>query len=542
MAARFAFLIGSFLVSYSALIWNLYTVQIEKGNDYIQRAEAQNRAANFLEPRRGRIIFTDKNKNFSPAAINREYPSIYAVPKEIEDAAEAANMLGPILGIDVSELELKFSKKDDPYELLIRRSNEGQVERIETLNLKGIYTGTNFSRFYPLGALGSHLVGFTAPNLEEDRPAGRYGLEAFYENHLAGKPGEIIGEKVVSPQHGKDLLTTIDAVIQERAAAILEKLVKDYRAESGIVIVQNPTSGAILAMQNYPAFDPNRYSEFSIADFLNPAVQGIYEPGSIFKVITMAAGLDAGKITPDLAYVDSGSVTYNGRTIRNWDLKAHGRITMTQVIEQSVNTGAVFAERQIGHETFLHYLKKFGFDSPTGIDLPGEVGGNIRNLEEDGRDINFANASFGQGIAVTPIQLLRAISAIANGGIMMRPYINAELQPQSEGRVISEEAAKQVTAMMVSAVDKAQVAAIPYYSVAGKTGTAQIPDFKRGGYTDQVINTYVGFAPASKPKIIVLFRLDKPAGAPLAGLTVVPAFRELTEFILNYYNVSPDRL
>ncbi|KKU15231.1 MAG: Peptidoglycan glycosyltransferase [Parcubacteria group bacterium GW2011_GWB1_45_9] len=542
MAARFSFLIICFFAFYSALVWNLYNIQIEKGNYYVGRALAQNEARGFFDPKRGRILFTDKNKNFSPAAINREKLSIFAAPKEIEDVSEAAHILAPIFGLEPTRLEARFLRENSLYELLDGRPSEELVKEIKEFNLRGIYIGTRLSRYYPLGELGAHLLGFIAPTAEDDNFAGRYGLETYYEERLAGKSGEITGERLLSPVHGDDLVLTIDPAIQERASAILEKLIKDYRAEGGTVMVQNPSTGAILAMHSEPSFDPNEYYKFSFGHFTNPVVEAVYEPGSIFKVITMAIGLDAGKITPDTTYFDGGSVTYNTHTIRNWDLKAHGTITMTQVLENSVNTGAVFAERQVGHENFLSYLKKFGFDSKTEVDLPGEVAGNLKNLDGSSRDINFANASFGQGVAVTSLNLLRAISTIANGGVMARPYLNAELQPKNEGRIISEGAAKQTVDMMVSAVDKARVAAIPYYSVAGKTGTAQVPDLKRGGYTKDVINTYIGFAPAYNPQAVVFIRLDKPYGAPLAGLTVVPSFRELMEFVLNYYNVSPDRL
>jgi cell division protein FtsI/penicillin-binding protein 2 len=276
---------------------------------------------------------------------------------------------------------------------------------------------------------------------------------------------------------------------------------------------------------------------------MNPTVQSVYEPGSIFKVITMASALDAGKITPETTYYDSGELTLNGHTIKNWDLKANGTISMTNVIERSVNTGAAFAERQLGHENFYEYLKKFGFKDVTNIDLPGEVVGSLIPLEQDVRDINYATASFGQGISTTPIRLLMAVSSIANGGYLMRPYLNAENKPERLGRTISQEASRQMIDMMVSAVDKALIAKIEGYSVAGKTGTAQVPRLGgAGGYTDEVINTYIGFAPAYDPKFIILIRLDKPYGAPLAGLTVVPTFRELADFVINYYNIPPDRI
>jgi len=256
----------------------------------------------------------------------------------------------------------------------------------------------------------------------------------------------------------------------------------------------------------------------------------------------MASALDAGKITPETTYYDSGELTLNEHTIRNWDLKSYGTVTMTNVIEKSLNTGAAFAQRQLGDDNFYEYLKKFGLKDQTQIDLPGEVTGSLLPLEQDIRAINFATASFGQGISVTPIRLIMAISAIANGGDVMRPYVNMDNRPQKIGRAISKNASRETIGMMVSAVDKALIAKISGYTVAGKTGTAQVPKTNGGGYTDEVINTYVGFAPAYDPEFIILVRLDKPYGAPLAGLTVVPTFRDLAQYVINYYNIPPDRI
>lgn len=257
----------------------------------------------------------------------------------------------------------------------------------------------------------------------------------------------------------------------------------------------------------------------------------------------MAAGLDAGKITPDTTYFDTGVLKVSGREIKNWDLRAHGKLTMTNVLEQSVNTGAAFAERQTGHVLFRSYLDKFGFSEKTGVDLPGELSGDIKRLKPGAPEVAFATASFGQGVAITQLEMINAFSAIANGGRLMRPYINSAIKPMEIRRVISASSAKSVTNMMVSAVDKAGVGHIKGYSLAGKTGTAQVPDFKKGGYVpNEVIDTYIGFGPTTDPKFVILIKLDEPEGAPLAGATVVPAFRELAQFILNYYNLPPDRI
>lgn len=543
---RLIFLVCIFGISCFVLIFNIYSLQFEKRSIYLKQVEFQQRSGGALEAVRGNIYFTDRNNNKIPAALNKEYTVIYAQPKEIQTETEKqgvalrsyAEKLSEIISLPINIIEKQLQKQNDLYELLVQKASAEQIDKTKSLNLAGIYIDKQILRFYPFSNLASHVLGFVSP--ADEIKKGVYGLELYFNEVLSGAPGEIKEGKITEPKPGQNLVLTIDRNIQAEAEELLQKLIEQYRAEAGSVIVQEPQTGKILAMGSFPNFDPNNYSKFDIKGFLNPAVQAIYEPGSVFKVITMATGIDSGKIAPETTYTDIGSVTFNEKTIQNWDLKAHGLQTMTGVLEKSINTGAVFAQRKIGQDIFYNYLVKFGFNEPTGIALPGEVKGNISHLR-NGQDIDFATASFGQGVAVTPIELINAISAIANGGFLMKPLISAEEEPQIIRRVVSEETAKAVTQMMVSAVEKNIIAAIPNYSIAGKTGTAFVPNFGSKGYTDQVINTYVGF-PASNPRFIVLIKLDKPAGAPLAGQSVVPAFRELTRFILNYCNVAPDKL
>lgn len=541
MGVRLSFLIGFFTLLYLALGANLFNIQVQKGAEYSAQAASKLEIAGILAPNRGSIYFTDRDGSRVPAAMNREYPTIYAVPKEIVDPLEAARLLAPISSRSEEELRIVLAKPDDPFEGISERPTDEEVAYAKGLGISGVRIGAGSARFYPLGRVASHLIGYSS-TADDPVGVGIYGVERYYDAILRGIPGVTEGDKLIYPKDGADVYLTIDRNIQVQAEGILERLISEYKAEGGTVIVQNPKTGEILAMASKPDFDPNTYSAFDVGLFLNPAVEAVYEPGSIFKVITMAAGIDSGKITPHTTYTDTGQVTLNGRTISNWDGKAYGTVDMTRVIERSINTGAVFAERTMGHDIFYDYLVKFGFKEKTGIDLPGETKGSLRPLENDARDINFATASFGQGISVTPIQLLTALSAIANDGVMMRPYVNAELGPKEIRRVISEETARQVQEMMVSAVEKAEIPAIRGYSVAGKTGTAQVPNFKTGGYTDDVINTYIGFAPAYDPAFVILIKLNKPLGAPLAGLTVVPAFRELAQFIINYYGIAPDNV
>ncbi len=547
MNKRFLFLIIAIAGGYSFLFFRLYNIQLSKGDYYLARAQSQYMASGSVAAKRGTIYFSDKNDNKLAVAVEKDFPVIYAVPKVIDDAKEAYNRLAQILPDISPSLEKKFSDKSNNYVLLERKTDQSVVDKVTQENIKGIFTDSEPERFYPFGSLASHVLGFVGPNSADNGESGKYGLEKFYEDLLNGVPGKTEGGKVIQPQDGGDLTLTIDPNIQKQAETLLSSLVKNYKAKAGAFIVEEPSTGKILAMGGAPDFDPNNYSGANVADFLNPAVQKIYEPGSVVKIMTMSAGIDLGKITPDTTYVDKGEVTINGMHIENHDFKTHGpygRITMTNVIENSLNLGAIFAESQIGNEPFRNYLVKFGFQNKTGIDLPGEVTGSLKPLFANYLpQVNFATASFGQGIAVTPIELINAFASIANGGQMMRPYINDALGPKPLNVVISSSTAKLVTQMMISAVDKAQVAKISGYSIAGKTGTAYVPDPKKKNYDmNKVINTYVGFGPTSNPRFVILIKLDEPEGAPVAALTVVSTFHDLAQFILNYYNVAPDRL
>lgn len=528
MAFRFAALTLFFGVLFVGLGFNLYRLQVEKRSYYIERAQARNDALEELDLRRGNIFFTDRSETEIPVALNRDLPFIYAVPRDIKNPESIANALSSIIELDELALIKQLSDSDSLFKLLVDQASQEQIDSLNVLGLTGIYIGERQHRFYPFETLASHVLGFAGINKTTPVTAGLYGIEKSDEEVLA---------------RGESVYLTVDRNLQAEAEQILARLVEKHAAQGGTVIIQDPKSGKIIALANNPTFDPNTYSKEALSSFPNPAVQYVYEPGSVFKPITMAAGIDSGVITPTSTYVDAGFVTLNGKTIRNWDLKAYGKITMTNVIERSVNTGAVYVEQQIGHERFTNYLHSFGFGAATNVDLPDEVNGSLKNLSrKDARAIDFATASFGQGTSVTPIQLVTAFSTIANGGLLMQPFIHGETKPTVVRRVISEATSEKVTGMMESAVTKAIIAAIPHYRIAGKTGTAFVPDFVRGGYSDELIHTYVGFGPISDPRFTVLVKLDKPTIGELAGSTVVPAFRELAQFIINYYNIPPDNI
>lgn len=538
MAYRFTIVLSLFLLAFAYLGFHLYQLQLVKGDYYYAQAESEQSAAASNNADRGAIYFTDENGNTLPAALDQEFPIIYAVPTAIKNPETAAATFAPILNMPAATLQAIFSRPKDQYELLVNKADPAVAQKVDSLNIPGVYTTYEPERYYPLSTIASQVIGYVGPNASGTGESGKYGLEKYYNGLLEGNSSS-------GGAGGTDLVTTIDPNIQIEAEKILDGLVSSTAASGGDVMVMDPMTGKILAMGATPDFDPNNYGASPIANFLNSDVQGVYEPGSIMKLLTMVAGIDSGKITPDTTYYDHGYVNVDGAHITNYNLTTEGPYgpgtTMTQVIEHSINTGAIWAENTTGNATYLSYMKKFGLDQKTGIDLPGEVAGNLSQLTPNAPQVDWDTAGFGQGVAVTPIELVDAVSAIANGGLLMRPYINAALQPQVIRRVMSTSTAQQVAQMAVDAVDLAQVAEINGYSMAGKTGSAFIPNPAGGGYLNELTDSYIGWGPTSDPKFIAFIRLNAIPVTSLAAETVVPAWNHLAQWIINYYNIAPNR-
>jgi cell division protein FtsI/penicillin-binding protein 2 len=536
MAYRFSIIVSALVIAFVFLGFHIYQLQLIKGGYYSAQAQSQVEASQGNNANRGTVYFTDKNGVESAVALDQQFPIIYADPAEIKTPGETASTFSPILNISVASLTKTFAKTDQ-YELLINKADPAVAQKVLDMNVPGVISDFETERYYPLSTVASQVLGYVGPNASNSGESGHYGVEGFYNDLLEGTSS--------SGGVGSDLQLTIDPNIQIEAEKVIDQLVASNGATGGSVIVEDPRTGKILAMGATPDFDPNNYGQSPLANFINPNVQGVYEPGSIMKVITMAAGIDSGKITPDTTYDDKGYVNVNGAHITNYNLTTHGpygpNTTMTQVIEGSINTGAIWAENATGNDIFLSYLKKFGFGQKTGIDLPGEVVGDMSQLVSSSPEVDWDTAAYGQGVAVTPIGLVQAISAIANGGVMMRPYVNAALQPQVIRRVITTSTAQQVTRMMVDAVDLAQVAEINGYSMAGKTGSAYIPNPAGGGYLNELTDSYIGFGPTSNPQFIAFLRLNTIPVTSLAAETIVPAWQELAQWIINYYNIPPDR-
>ncbi len=414
-------------------------------------------------------------------------------------------------------------------------------------------------RYYPEDRLASHVLGYVNVDAE-----GQYGIEGYWDEYLKGEPGVLLGERgswgdiidvgiESQAKDGEDLYLTIDRIIQNKIYEELREAVQKYRAKKGTIIITNPDTGEIMAMASYPDFNPNLYYRTKeVERFNNPAIAEVYEPGSVFKIVTMAAGVDTGKVESETKNFFKKCVDVGIETICTSTGKAYGTETMTEVLENSDNVGMVWVAEQVGGKNFYNYIRDFGFGTYTEIDMNTEVKGELLPLSE-WREINRATMAFGQGIAVTPLQMVQAISAIANGGELMQPYI-VEKRIDFEGnediaegkivrQVVSRETSETIKEMMVSVVDNGfgRKARVEGYRIAGKTGTAEVPVSGRGYSEDINIVSFGGFAPADDPKFAMLIKLDQPEGAPWSSDTVAPLFGELSEWLLHHLQIPPSQ-
>ena len=547
----------------SAIILKLYFIQIVAFDKYKALAEIQHKSFFELQPKRGEIYLKD-GADLYPLAINKELQMAYAVPREIRDKEKTATDISLILGLEKNMLLDKFSDADDVFEILKHKVSEEEMKKIKELDYPGIKFSPEVFRYYPGGEIAAQTVGFVGSDGENF--VGRYGIESFWEDSLKGKNGSVAQEKdaggrwisvtdrkVEPAENGINLVLSINYPVQYEVEKILRNAVEKYKADNGTAIVMEPKTGKILALTNIPGFNPNEYSKAEdISTFINSAISNPYECGSVFKTITMAMGIDDGKINPDTTFVDPGEINEGGFSITNAQDKKYGKKTMTEVLEESINTGAIFAEKQVGNKKFGEYAERFGFGSKTGIEITGELAGSIKNLRNVNRNVEFYTASFGQGITVTPLQLINAYSAIANGGKLMKPQIvdriiypggkTEEIQPMEIRRVISEESSRQIGKMLRSVIVKGhgKRANVPGYLVGGKTGTAQVAKAEGRGYEEGLtMGSFVGYAPIDDPQFAVLVKVYNPKEVQWAESTAAPAFGEIMKFLLEYYKVKP---
>jgi len=562
--SRAHILIGLVIIIFFIILLRLFQLQVVKHDFYKALAQDQHEFFQKTIPKRGEIFIKDLySEKLYPLAVNKELNIVYVSPKNIENKKEVAGKLAEMLEIDREEVFNVINKKNDPYEVIKNKVTDDVAEKIKNENMIGVGTAPEIVRYYPGNYLAANVIGFLG--YQGDKKTGQYGIEGYYNNRLEGMMGFLEIEKDASgnwiffglksskaPKDGDDIILTIDQTVQYISEKKIAEAVKNSGAERGDLIIMDPKTGSIIALAQYPSYNPNEYfKEEDMGVFLNSSIHSVYEPGSVQKPITLAIGIDLGKISPNTTYIDTGVVKIDGWTINNSDGKANGEQTMIEVLEKSLNTGTVFAANQVDKNDFYKYLKNFGFDKLTGVEIAGEAKGDISNLKEK-KDINYATASFGQGISTTPLAMLNAISSLANGGNLMKPRIVSEFisadgssekaEPQIIRQVVSEKTANLVSAMMVSVIENghAQKAKVSGYKFAGKTGTAQIPKKDGRGYeTDATIHTFIGFGPVPNPRFSILVKLDKPTSSPWAEGTVGPVFKELAQELVNYYNIPP---
>jgi cell division protein FtsI/penicillin-binding protein 2 len=544
-------------VALGILLLRLVSVQLVQGGRFQRIAARQQLATIPLQPHRGRIL----DRRGRPLAINVEVPSIFAVPSAIPDRRAFAERIAPLLELHPDEVVRRLGAGRH-FAWLERKVSARVAEQVRALGLSGqIGVRMEDRRTYPNGGLAAHLVGFTGIDSQ-----GLGGIELAYDEILRGRAGKAVAEQdgvgrvlvetqrvVESPEDGADLLLTIDQVVQHIAERELDAAIERTHARRGSVIVMDPRSGEILALAARPTFDPNSGTEARPDLWLNRTVAGVYEPGSTFKIFTAAAALDSGVLSGDEKFLCNGSLRVpGGHVIREAIPRKLGWLNMAGVIRYSCNVGAAQIATRLGKPLFYRYIRAFGFGDRSGVDLPGELPGLVPPPAA-WLGPGLQTIAFGQGVSVTPLQLLTAATAIANEGAILRPYVvrgrrdrqgrtTAVAGPSPARRAIRAETAATVLRMMIGAVEDGtgRLAAIEGYAVAGKTGTAQKPGASGGYDPGRYVASFLGLVPAGDPALAVLVVLDEPLGAYFGGEVAAPVFREIAAQTLWYLRVPPD--
>ncbi len=548
------------------IVGRLYHVQILNGEEYTDRAERQ-----YLRPGknlfdRGSIFFTNKDgSKVSAATIKRGF-GIALDPRVLEHPDEAYYMLKDYLPLDEEDFLHRAAKQNDAYEEIAHKVEAEIGGNIKARQVEGVNVIREQWRYYPGNSLASHVIGFVG--YDGDNRVGMYGLERKFNDVLTREDGGAslnffaelftsLGETLFESdtERDGDLVLTIEPTVQLSLEDTLQDIKDEWGSKTIGGIIINPKTGEIYAMAAYPTYNLNEYG--AVDDpvvYKNPLVENVYEMGSIIKPLTMAAGIDAGAVSPTTTYYDGGTLTLDGYTISNFDGKGRGTVSMQEVLSQSLNTGVAYVVDKMGHEAFKRYMLGYGLGTTTGIDLPNESSGIITNLTSP-RSIEYATASFGQGIALTPIQTVSALSVLANGGTRITPHVvkaidykafpTAAVSPKVGDEVLSLSTSLTISRMLVEVVDKALrngEVKKEHYSIAAKTGTAQIAKSgSRGYYDDRYLHSFFGYFPAYDPTFLVFLFHTEPVGARYSSETLTKPFIDLTDFLINYYEVPPDR-
>lgn len=557
MSVRLQIVFFLFLFFFALVIARLFSLQIASV-DLLQGLGQRQRLSSIkIKSARGRIFALDG----SPIVLNQSAFGVYLEPSKFKDRKKTISTLASELEVLESSISARLDETSALWIPIAHRVEEERVEAIKAYDLPGVNFIEEAKRFYPEASMAAHLLGFVGKDIaSEDR--GYFGIEGYYNEQLSGRDGLLKQEKdafgnpipmgtisKIEPKDGRDLTLYLDKTIQFIIEEKLKKGIEKYGAEGGSVIIADPFTGGILASASFPSYDPERYYDFSEDLYKNPVIASSYEPGSTFKVLILAAALNEEKVDLGTKYLEESPVTIGGYKIRTWNNKYHGEISLTEILEYSSNVGMVFVSEKLGRDLILDYIEQLELGKLTGVDLQEETAPKLRDRNR-WYEIDYATASFGQGIAVTPLQMIRAVAAIANGGKLLKPQAVSlihleddrvvENKPQLVRQIFKPEVVALAKEMMVSAVEKGETKYLKpgNYRIAGKTGTAQIPI--AGHYdTEKTIASFVGFAPADKPKFVMLVTLDRPTTSPWGSETAAPLFFDITKELFVYYGISP---
>lgn len=557
MTWRYRFILLSFVVCFLVIVVRLFYWQSVKAVELSSLGESQYGKDVKLRPVRGEIRTSDG----FPIASNKLSYLVFANPKEIKDKDIVVNLLAPLLKSDPASISALLSL--NRYWVALNRSVDSDTKSaIEKLNFPGVGFDDHSVRFYPEASIAAKVMGFVGKD-DTGEDTGYFGLEGYYDRQLRGKEGiatqihDALGRPILAKitassgeVNGRNLTLHVDRVLQYVLESELKRGVERYGARGGMAAMMDPKTGGILAMASFPSFDPRSYALFDNEDYKDSFITDTYEPGSTFKPLVMAAAINEGLVKPDTRCdICSGPVTIGGYKIKTWNDQYQPNLTMNDVLVHSDNTGMVYISRKLGLDRMIKYIDLFGFGRATNIDLQGEVTPSLRP-RDSWYPIDLATSSFGQGISVTPIELLSAFGALANKGIRMEPHVVASVEtadgktlpipPIIVNKPITEKTAKIVTEILVNAVNngEAKFAKTKGYRFAGKTGTAQIPV---AGHYDptNTIASFIGYAPAEDPKFVMLVIIDRPTSSIYGAETAAPVFFKIAQKSLMHYNIAP---
>jgi cell division protein FtsI (penicillin-binding protein 3)/stage V sporulation protein D (sporulation-specific penicillin-binding protein) len=569
MVIRIRIITGCILFLAIIIIARLYQVQVHNKAMYTERAEKQYVYTKQDLYSRGSIFFTTKDGEKVSAASIRSGFLMAFNPTLIKDPDTTCEKLVEYLKIITKERCINRATLPERTYVEIAPNIDSETSKsISELKLPGVQMYRNQWRYYPGGNMAARSIGFVGfTEAGEDQLHGKYGLERFYDDLLV-KESEVrsvnffaeifsnLGDMVYRKENNVkgDIVTTMEPTVARILDSVLLKTNDRYQSDLTGAIIMNPKTGEIYAMNAVPGFDLNERGTTTIEQFQNPLVENVYEFGSTIKALTVAAGLDSGAITRNSTYYDAGFITLNSKTIKNYDGKGRGTVDMQQVLNQSLNTGVSYIVQKMGKEKFREYFLNMKLGSETGIDLPNEAYGLVENLNSP-RDVEYATASFGQGIAITPIAATRALAILGNGGYLVTPHLASRIEyddgtskdivyPKG-AQVISKESSEEISSILTIVVDDALGGgkfSMPNHTIAAKTGTAQMANPNGGGYyEDKYLHSFFGYFPSYDPQFLVFMYTVDPKGVRYASETLTEPFMDIAHFLINYYNVAPDR-